>query len=82
MRLLLKMDSVLEFTNVFVSNLIQNVFSSIKLLCVFLAIRKGSVKLCVKFDGLVQMFRYVTGLFYNSSAPNMIPNHLSFLFIA
>lgn len=51
MRQLLKMDLVLEFTNVFVSSLIQDVFSSIKLLCIFLMIRKGSVKLPVKFDG-------------------------------
>lgn len=50
-RQLLKMDLVLEFTNVFVSSLIQDVFSSIKLLCIFLMIRKGSVKLPVKFDG-------------------------------
>lgn len=51
MRQLLKMDLVLEFTNVFVSSLIQDVFSSIKLFCIFLMIRKGSVKLPVKFDG-------------------------------
>lgn len=41
MRLLLKVDLVLEFANVFVSSLVQNVFSSIKLLHIFLANRKG-----------------------------------------
>lgn len=40
---LLKVDLILEFANVFVSSLIQNVFSSIKLLRIFLATRKGKV---------------------------------------
>lgn len=40
---LLKVDLILEFANVFVSSLIQNVFSNIKLLRIFLATRKGKV---------------------------------------
>jgi len=57
-RLLLKMDSVFVFTNLFVSSLFQNEFSSIEVLCVCLAIRKCSVNLCVKFSGIVQVFRH------------------------
>lgn len=77
---LLKVGLILEFANVFVSSLIQNVFSSIKLLRIFLATRKG--KVVEKKKILVQIFRHIRRLLNNPSATNMITNHLSFVFMA